>query len=242
MQGYIVFVMFNSVIAIELCNTSLDKYFTKTKEEYERWMPYFLDSLVQLADGLAYIHEQTSIDGEKKLIHRDIAPSNILIKVNRDESRSTAVLKWADFGLTKWINEESSVTHVTARAQWVAPELQKYSGAKSEDIPSDVKASAASDVFSAGCVFYYVATEGKHPFDGGSKSKLENILDKDYVPMSECHDCEYLFIFRKRILAARCIVTWLQFQVLFVLAILIINHFRKKILSALMAFATSLAK
>jgi len=48
--------------------------------------------------------------------------------------------------------------------------------------------TCAVDIFSAGCVIYYVITRGKHPF-GGSLHRQANILSGDYnidsLPMKD---------------------------------------------------------
>ena len=50
--------------------------------------------LVQLAEGLQFLHNQ-------RIIHRDIKPQNILLS----ESSEDAILKIADFGFSKHLEE-----------------------------------------------------------------------------------------------------------------------------------------
>jgi serine/threonine protein kinase len=55
----------------------------------------------QLASGLDYINP-------KKLIHRDIKPANVLIHV--DPTTGQVTMKWADFGLSRSVNERGTFT------------------------------------------------------------------------------------------------------------------------------------
>ncbi len=100
----------------------------------------------QAARGLAYAHE-------KKLIHRDVKPGNIL--VTRD-----GISKVSDLGLADFMNdnsEESKLGKIVGTIDYLAPEQIKD--------PHDV--SARWDIYSLGCTFYYALT-GKVPFPGGT--------------------------------------------------------------------------
>ncbi|WP_233199040.1 MULTISPECIES: serine/threonine protein kinase [Pirellulaceae] len=104
----------------------------------------------QAARGLAYAHD-------KKLIHRDVKPGNIL--VTRDGTS-----KVSDLGLADFMNdnsEESKLGKIVGTIDYLAPEQIRD--------PHDV--SAKWDIYSLGCTFYYALT-GKVPFPGG------NVKDK----------------------------------------------------------------
>ena len=103
------------------------------------------DGLVQMAQGVNYIHSQ-------HLIHRDIKPENILIF----QKKELATLKIADFGLTKETNDNGTVDYSTCCGtyEYMAPELYKN---------KEVRASSAVDTFALGCVYYVFLTR-KHPF------------------------------------------------------------------------------
>ena len=62
-------------------------------------MPPREDVLYQLATGLEYIHKIG-------MIHRDIKPQNVLIWVNPKNEQ--VLMKWADFGLSKEVNERGT--------------------------------------------------------------------------------------------------------------------------------------
>ena len=129
-------------------------------------LPPHLTVLEQLASGLEYIHS-------KKLIHRDIKPHNILIHVAESDSDATppvVTLKWANFRLSKTVNERGTYTISGSRStfSWMAPELLRTivleaqsSGTSDNDGP---RGTVKSDVFAAGCVFVYFLLDGIHPY------------------------------------------------------------------------------
>lgn len=96
-----------------------------------------------IAAGLAAAHERA-------LVHRDIKPSNIWL-----ESKPADHVKILDFGLARKEVGESQLTHtgdVCGTRAYIAPE--RASGGP---------ASARADLFSLGCVMYYMAT-GRPPY------------------------------------------------------------------------------
>ncbi|XP_046638692.1 tyrosine-protein kinase Yes-like [Daphnia pulicaria] len=91
---------------LELCNASVDKLFLedddpkKSRKKYHGpAMPPAIEVLQQLAGGLEYIHQMN-------FIHRDIKPGNVLIWV--DPATQNVLMKWADFGFSKPVNERGS--------------------------------------------------------------------------------------------------------------------------------------
>lgn len=95
--------------------------------------------------GLAHLHQQ-------KILHRDIKPENILLSQNLDA-------KLADFGISKFLKLPKSqikFTNDIGTLGWRSPEL----------IQNDQNIQTNSDIFSLGCIFYYIKTMGAgHPFD-----------------------------------------------------------------------------
>lgn len=114
--------------------------------------------LIQIADGLEYIHSQ-------KLIHRDIKPDNILIT-------KEATIKLSDFGLSKQLSSQNTLTMSGFRGcqYYAAPEILPLFIVGGPSI----KASSSSDIFSTGCVYFVFLTRGTHPF-GVSTEILSNI-------------------------------------------------------------------
>jgi serine/threonine protein kinase len=141
-------------------------------------MPPTFDVLYQLAVGLEYIHKSG-------LVHRDIKPENILIWVNPENEE--VLMKWADFGLSKPVNERGTFTMsgVKGTEHWFAPELLKL--LEDEDVQNELEAkqrgTIKTDVFAEGLVLGYYLTDGLHPF-GPRFQIANNILKNKPVNLS----------------------------------------------------------
>lgn len=114
-----------------------------------------LNVVLTCADALEHAHAL-------KMIHRDVKPDNILVT-------SKGVVKVADFGLAKAIDEDVSMTQSgtgLGTPLYMAPEQAR--SAKHVD--------QRTDVYALGCTLYYFLT-GALPFKGNSS--LELILEKE---------------------------------------------------------------
>ena len=141
-------------------------------------MPSKVQVLYQLAVGLEYIHKSG-------LVHRDIKPENVLIWVNPENGK--VLMKWADFGLSKPVNERGtcSMSGVRGTFDWLAPEILKLldDAAANKDEEKRKRETIQTDVFAEGLVFGYYLTDGLHPF--GSRFQIaSNILMKKPVNLS----------------------------------------------------------
>lgn len=125
---------------MELCHSSLDKLIED--EDFNPANTFLRD----IISGLDYLHEM-------KIIHRDLKPSNVLVS---KDVRNNYVPKLADFGISKFLTPGKSDQTTQCRGSygWIAPELKP--GAKFTN---------AVDVFAAGCLLFFTATKGLHPFD-----------------------------------------------------------------------------
>ncbi|KAG8446071.1 hypothetical protein GDO86_013807 [Hymenochirus boettgeri] len=159
-------------IAIELCAATLQEYVEEKDFDHHGLEP--ITVLEQTISGLAYLHSLC-------IVHRDLKPHNILISVPNAHGKIKAMI--SDFGLCKKLavgrHSYSRRSGVPGTEGWIAPEIL------SED--STENPTCAVDIFSAGCVFYYVVSEGKHPF-GKSLQRQANILLGAYS--LECLDLE----------------------------------------------------
>ena len=147
-------------IIMELCDCSIMDYMKSVEGDLDessqskfRW---------QIISGLAYLHEQ-------RIVHRDMKPDNLLMKRDRD---GNIVIKLADFGLAKVLDDDESYMSTTNRGnkKWMPPEyLQK-----------DKKYNRSADIFPTGKVFLYLALD----------------QEKRYrICAIECKYFQYLFIF-----------------------------------------------
>lgn len=117
-----------------------------------------------------------------RIIHRDIKPQNILIAYPQRNQKNGPRLVISDFGLCKTLPDNMSTligtTGNAGTVGWKAPELilqprdmgmgsstghSRDSSASTDPVSQGVK--RAVDIFSLGCVFFYVLTNGSHPFD-----------------------------------------------------------------------------
>jgi len=119
------------------------------KEVLERSGPLPVARAVQLAveiaDGLAFAHEQG-------LVHRDVKPQNVLLTPEGDA-------KVTDFGIARSLDVERAVTQtgtVLGTSSYLSPEQA-----------SGLPTTPATDVYSLGVVLYELLT-GELPFSGGS--------------------------------------------------------------------------
>ncbi|KAF7662674.1 hypothetical protein LDENG_00230280 [Lucifuga dentata] len=161
-------------IATELCTATLQQYV-----EDPSCFPELnaITLLEQTMCGLSHLHSLN-------IVHRDLKPRNILLSAPNTLGQVRALI--SDFGLCKKIPDGRSSfslrSGIPGTEGWIAPEVLR-------DTPGN-KPTAAVDVFSAGCVFYYVVSRGQHPF-GDTLRRQINILSGEYTLshfMEDMHD------------------------------------------------------
>jgi serine/threonine protein kinase len=105
-----------------------------------------LPLMIQMADALAYAHDQ-------KIIHRDIKPQNVMItRTGRNES-----VKVLDFGIAKMLDGNAALTRTGSLCGspiFMSPEQWH----QVRDI------DGRTDIYSLGCVFYQMMT-GRPPHE-----------------------------------------------------------------------------
>ena len=130
-------------------------------------LPSDVSVLRDIASGIYYIHME-------KMIHRNIKPDNILISKD-------ARIKISDIGYA------DSIIH--GGNCWLSPEMLAITriGEKSDRSISR-KVTHSSDIFSAGCVFFFFLTRrvgGVHPFGNDYIEQSHNIR-KNHPVNAEC--------------------------------------------------------
>ena len=141
-------------------------------KKYNGPLPSLVDILFQLTDGLNYIHG-------KKFVHRDIKPENILISASQPVR-----MIWSDFGSSKPTKSGTfSMSGIRGTHQWIPPEFVEHYGKEHPAGDSRPSGQDLSDIFSLGCVFFYIVKEGLHPF-GDLSSYLKNIQEGNPVNMN----------------------------------------------------------
>ncbi|XP_034936103.1 serine/threonine-protein kinase/endoribonuclease ire-1 [Chelonus insularis] len=159
-------------IALELAQATLQDY---VAGRYDRQTISVKNILLQATSGLAHLH---SLD----IVHRDIKPHNVLISMPGPRGEVRAMI--SDFGLCKKLQlgrmSFSRRSGVTGTDGWIAPEML-----------NGERTTCAVDIFSLGCVFYYVLSNGKHPF-GDSLRRQANILcgENDLTAIQDIPDSD----------------------------------------------------
>lgn len=196
-------------IALELCPASLQDVTEKPSNFPDLLGPQGLDlpdALRQITAGLQYLHSLKIVHRDIKPQNILVsAPKKI--PLNSLSTWQPPRLLISDFGLCKKLEGDqnsfrATTAHAAGTSGWRAPELlvdedvaspilhpdqanAHTGGSTSEpavvDPQTNRRATRAIDVFSLGCVFYYVLTSGNHPFDRDGKYMREaNIVKGNY--------------------------------------------------------------
>lgn len=156
-------------IAMELMKTNLEDLI---QEQVERGrgvpfsLPVAVDIMIQIANGLCYLHDHD-------VAHRALKPTNILINQhNSPYLREYLHVKLTDFGLLKTNSGAGTSSKPGVRTTlYRAPEAFSQDG-------RSVKLAIKGDVYSFAVIASQVLT-GKKPFEGTPASQLnEAILNK----------------------------------------------------------------
>ncbi|XP_071797437.1 serine/threonine-protein kinase/endoribonuclease IRE1-like [Asterias amurensis] len=144
-------------IALELCTATLQEY-AENRKSFQSLET--TDVLNQATAGLAHLHSLN-------IVHRDIKPHNVLISQPNQHGQIKAMI--SDFGLCKKLSAGrrsfSRRSGAAGTDGWIAPEM----------LTGEERTTTAVDIFSLGCVFYYILSGGKHPF-GDALHRQANIL------------------------------------------------------------------
>ncbi|KAK6344047.1 bifunctional endoribonuclease/protein kinase ire1 [Orbilia brochopaga] len=172
-------------IALELCPASLQDVLEAPQHRHILNLLDPPEVLRQMTLGVQHLHSL-------KIVHRDLKPQNILVAEPKRSLRNPSEIKHpkiliSDFGLCKKLEPDQSsfratTAHAAGTSGWRAPELlisesgdthasnlsEHTNGSTSDssvlDTLTNRRATRAIDIFSLGCVFYFVLTRGGHPF------------------------------------------------------------------------------
>jgi len=149
-------------LVLELCPHTLLEFIEGTEAQMytpETLEPGTSSLLSELCEGVCHLHDL-------HIVHRDLKPANILIS---DGSK----LKISDMGLGRKLELEqhsfSYHTEACGSEGWQAPEVINR---------TETRLTMSVDIFSLGCVLYYIMTGGAHPFGKRSVRQLNITRNK----------------------------------------------------------------
>ncbi|PKI85731.1 non-specific serine/threonine protein kinase [Malassezia vespertilionis] len=177
-------------IALEQCPASIADL-VERPAEFSALSPFLepRDAFLQITAGLQHLHSLS-------IVHRDIKPQNILVQ-QKPGNKLRVLL--SDFGLSKRIDGAAqnsfsqSMTQPGGTVGWRAPEvlfgrhpLLTNDGSMGDEAG---RLTRAVDIFSLGCVAFYLLTQGGHPF-GTQYEREINILKQcyDLAPLGDTCD------------------------------------------------------
>lgn len=142
-----------------MCAGSIDQLFlpeNHSKRYKGPPLPPACKVLTSLICGLNHIHS-------KGLVHGRIKPQNVLISLTQP-----VTMKWANFGLIDlkigMVYEHRISNHESIGDElcWIAPEIIKEMDEYEYSSSLSYFLTSKADTWSAGAVFYYYLTKGKH--------------------------------------------------------------------------------
>lgn len=195
-------------IALELCPASLQDVVEKPASYPSLLGTSSADTLnvlKQITAGVQYLHSLKIVHRDIKP-QNILVSAPKLVPANPTLSQPPRLLI-SDFGLCKKLEGDqnsfrATTAHAAGTSGWRAPELlvdddlaspnhsqhTNHTGTHNShseplvvDPQTNRRATRAIDIFSLGCVFYYVLTSGNHPYDKNGKYMREaNIVKGSY--------------------------------------------------------------
>lgn len=128
------------------------------------------EALYQTASAIDYVHT-------RRIVHRDVKPSNVLVRIERTPERSEirVQVKLADFGLARFLSTPSSLTvdkGFIGTLKYCAPEQL-----------SNQVVDHRADLYSLGLVCYEVLT-GRYPFEQAAEAGIHSLVSAQTAQQS----------------------------------------------------------
>merc|ERR1712223_783184 len=147
---------------------------THSKKEYNIWRTVW-----HLSSALAYLHSRSP-----QILHHDLKPDNILGvgEYCKEERCHLTAWKLADFGVAKMLTRTAQEAYYGADV----PGVPTYMG---PEVLRDFETySAASDVWSLGCVIAFYMRNGEHIFNSNEDVLYyEPRMESDMVFTERCY-------------------------------------------------------
>ncbi|KAF8467758.1 hypothetical protein BDZ91DRAFT_793427 [Kalaharituber pfeilii] len=205
-------------IALEQCRASLCDVVIEPKHADLRQLLDPQQVLKQIASGVNHLHQMKIVHRDLKPQNILVSEPK---RFPRDPSKvQHPRILISDFGLCKQLEANQSsfratTAHAAGTSGWRAPELlmddgsmdmrpfssstvSETSGSSTETaifegLPNR-RATRAIDVFSMGCVFFFVLTQGGHPFGAMKYSREMNVItgSSDLSPLEALDETGYL--------------------------------------------------
>lgn len=157
-------------IALELCQATLCDY---VQGDFSKHLIEPLEILKQATLGLEHLHSLS-------IVHRDIKPQNVLLSIAGPTGVRAMI---SDFGLCKKLqtgkDSFSRGSGIAGTDGWIAPEM----------LTENKSTTHAVDMFSLGCLYYYVLSDGEHPF--GDKIRRQGNILSGYWTMDEIKEDQW---------------------------------------------------
>lgn len=147
----------------ESLHTFIERSFY-TESAGSRSLPLYvaLDLMLQIAEGVRFLHA-------RRVVHRDLKSSNVLVKFGSKTELHNLHLKVGDFGLSKSKERSSTTAQLTQNigtSRWMAPELYsiKRDGVNIDLVPLETLSFPFKvDVYSFALTCYEILA-GRDPF------------------------------------------------------------------------------
>ncbi|PRP84841.1 hypothetical protein PROFUN_07495 [Planoprotostelium fungivorum] len=116
--------------------------------------PVVIEICSHILHGLAFIHSRSTLHGE-------VAPHHVVMDVRTlTDINGISKVKWSGLHAASLVVEARQVNKNKSKGfnYWLPPEMMSHAGRRLHSY------SVAAEVFSVGCVLYFLLTSGRHPY------------------------------------------------------------------------------